>query len=371
MKQIPVYADEKGRIYAYDNAKFILIFFVVLAHAISPFTETGPGQYGFEFLWRILNTLHMPTLIFISGFFAKKFIGPSGRIKIERPVTYLFYYLAAQLGIGAFEAYVLHEGVAKSILLPRSSLWFLLCLFLWYMILPVIDKVRPEIMLPLAVVFGLLIGYDHNAGGLLSVSRAFSHFPFFLFGYYVSTGFMKKLMTKKAKLWSIAAAIFALGTQALLLWLFDIRRICHFNVDLFIIGSRSYFSIFEGTKINPAIWFLPRLWFYACAFALGYLFLVWVPKTKNVFTKFGSRTIAVYILHRFVNGPYQDWHWGDFHWLPAAAGQPNILALRFLTIAAAFLLTLLLSTKPCFYPFQKIHQFAVWLTRTKLQRPEG
>ena len=36
------FANEKGRLYFYDNAKFILIFLVVLAHYLSPLTSTIP-----------------------------------------------------------------------------------------------------------------------------------------------------------------------------------------------------------------------------------------------------------------------------------------------------------------------------------------
>ncbi len=89
------YADAQGRLYFYDNAKFILIFLVVLGHAISPFKSNGPGHEFFYFLWRIINALHMPCLIFISGFFAKKYIRPDGSINVQRPFTYIIYYLVA------------------------------------------------------------------------------------------------------------------------------------------------------------------------------------------------------------------------------------------------------------------------------------
>ena len=65
------YEDEKGRKYFFDNAKYILITLVVLAHFVSPFKE----EHGLvKALWLVINTLHMPTLIFISGFFALAFL---------------------------------------------------------------------------------------------------------------------------------------------------------------------------------------------------------------------------------------------------------------------------------------------------------
>ena len=35
-------SNDKGRLYFYDNAKFILIFLVVATHFISPLTRTIP-----------------------------------------------------------------------------------------------------------------------------------------------------------------------------------------------------------------------------------------------------------------------------------------------------------------------------------------
>lgn len=349
------YADEKGRLYFYDNAKFILIFLVVLAHAISPFKSGDTGYIFFHYLWRVINTLHMPCLIFISGFFAKKYIRPDGSINVQRPFTYMMYYLASQFAVGAFEVFVLDYSISKSILAPRSSLWFLVCLIWWYLLLPVIDKIDPKFMLPIAVLAGLLIGYDDKVSNLMAMSRMIVHFPFFLFGYYVTGDQMQKLFTKKSKLISIPVLLAALGSLVLIMYLFSDQGALNFSINNFITCDKSYFAIFKDKGVNPLLWFLPRVWFYLCAVALGFGFLVWVPRKKNIFTRFGARTLAVYIVHRFLYLAYLEYNWASFDWFKYEwFGWKNILVLRLLMMVAAFIITVVLSLYPFYWPFEML-----------------
>lgn len=354
------YADEKGRLYFYDNAKFILIFLVVLAHAISPFKSEGPGYQFFHFLWRVINTLHMPCLIFISGFFAKSYIGKDGSIKVQRLFTYIMYYVASQLAVGAFEIFVLHDKISKSMLSPRSSLWFLVCLIWWYLLLPVIDKIDPKYMLPIAFIAGILIGYDEKIGNFLSFSRMIVHFPFFLSGYYISSGKMQQLATKRAKLWSVPALLLSVGSVVGIMFLFSENGPCRFSINEIITCNVNYFSIFEDSGINPVFWYIPRIWFYLCAFGLGFSFLAWVPKRKNIFTKFGARTMAPYIIHRFLYLAYLDFGIYSFFWFSEEwFVWKDILVLRMGMMVFAFLLTVLLSLYPFYWPFEMLGKIKI------------
>lgn len=360
------YADAKGRLYFYDNAKFILIYLVVLAHAISPFKTGGAGYEYFHYMWRVINTLHMPCLIFISGFFAKKYIRPDGSINVQRPFTYIVYYLAAQFTVGAFEVFVLDYSIAKSVLSPRSSLWFLVCLIWWYILLPLVDKIEPRYMMIIAVLAGLLIGYDEKVSNFLALSRVITHFPFFLFGYYLTSDSMEKINTKKAKLISIPVLVMALGSIAMIMFLFSGQgpfgdnSPYEFSINKFITCDTSYFKIFKNSGVNPVFWFIPRVWFYLCAAALSFGFLVWVPKKKNIFTKFGARTLAVYILHRYLYLAYLEYDWGSFDWVKTDIfGDYKILVLRLLMIVFAFIITVVLSLYPCYWPFEMLGKIKV------------
>lgn len=352
------YRDAKGREYFYDNAKFILIFLVVLGHAISPFGEMRDlnMHYPFLYLWRIINTLHMPCFIFISGFLAKKYIGSDGSINVQRPFTYMVYYLAAQFTVGAFEVFVLGDSISKSVLSPRSSLWFLVCLIWWYLLLPVIDKIDPKVMLPVAIVFALLIGYDDKVSNLMAISRMIVHFPFFLTGYYISSGKMQFLFTKKAKLWSIPALAVVLLTQLLVLYLFRPDGQFSFSINSFLTCDRSYYKIFDGHDISPVFWFIPRVWFYLSAAMLSFAFLVWVPKRKNIFTAFGARTLAPYILHRYLYLAYRPFKWYTLEFLPFEVA-PEVAGV--IMIFVSFALTVVLSLYPFYMPFELLGRVSI------------
>lgn len=354
------YADAHGRLYFYDNAKFILIFLVVLGHAISPFKSGGPGHEFFYFLWRTINALHMPCLIFISGFFAKKYIRPDGSINVQRPFTYIIYYLVAQFAVGAFEVYVQGDVISKSVLTPRSSLWFLMCLIWWYLFLPIIDKFDPRKMMVIAILAGLIFGYDAKISNFVAMSRMITHFPFFLFGYYITGEHMQVLFTKKAKLISIPVIILSVGFLVFLNLISADSDTLKYIINRFVVCDKSYFEIFKGTDVNPVFWFMPRIVFYITAAALCFSLLAWVPGKKTFFTKFGARTMAVYILHRFVYLLYKQYDWADFDWFKYEwFGWKNILVLRIAMIVVVFLVTVVLSFYPCYWPFKMLGKIKI------------
>ena len=332
------YCDEKGREFFFDNAKFILIFFVVLAHAISPLKT---GNVYLTFLWRILNVMHMPCLIFISGYFAKRYIRRDG-INVQRPVTYIILYLAAQLSVGAFEFLVLKNTVAPSIFSARSSLWFLQCLIWWYLLLPVLDRFKPKHVMIFVIALGLVAGYDSKINNFLAFSRMLAHLPFFMAGYYMTRENIGRLFTAKARLLSIPALLIPAGGLVLLR---DVK------IDKVIVCSYNFWDI-PGlvSKVPFALWWGARAWFYVSAALLCFAFLVWVPRTKNIFTRFGSRTLQVYILHRFL-------YLADleYKWYEPFKSTWGILAM--IGIAAAC--TIILSLKPFSIPFDALQSIKI------------
>ncbi len=171
------YYDEKGRDYYFDNAKFILIFLVVLAHFISPLKQQ---HRSLDMLWMVINTLHMPCLIIISGYFAKSYIRDDGTFNIQRPFRLIVYYLFAQITVSAFEFFILKTpNMTLGIFGARSSLWFLQCLIVWMILLPFAVKKDKKVLIPFVFVFAILIGYDKYIGKSFSSSRIIVHFPFF------------------------------------------------------------------------------------------------------------------------------------------------------------------------------------------------
>lgn len=342
------YANDKGRLYFYDNAKFLLIFFVVFAHAISPYKESQPE---YMVLWAMMNTLHMPCLIFISGFFAKNYLTGSSGIKVQRPFTYIILYLAAQFAVTLFEIVVLKRDVAWSLFQARSSLWFLQCLIGWYILLPVLDKFKPSYVLAGSFFFGLLIGYDSKVADLASLSRMFVHLPFFMAGYYCTEERISKLFTLRRRL---IAALFIVVTAILCFVFVD-----HIQTAI-ITCNRSYGSIRAIFAMPVYTRWTARALFYLVAAGLSVSFLALTPRCKTFYTRFGSRTLQVYILHRFLYLAYLQYGWWkpfDTFWGRIAIG------------AIALALTLLLSLKVFAIPFEALQNIKIPKALLKLQPP--
>ena len=336
-------SDEKGRLYYFDNAKFILIFLVVLAHALSPLKSKSAFC---NVLWSVVNYFHMPAMIFISGFFAKRYITKTREIKVQRVTTYIILYLAAQVSVALFEKFVLGTAVAPSLMAARSSLWFLQCLIAWYVMLPILGYFDPKAIMIVFTVFGLLIGYENGAANFLSVSRVFVHLPFFMAGYYIKQEHIEKLSARKKYKW-MALAVFAAVIAICAIW-------PRMAIGAVITCSTPYAKI---PALNAMPWLLKwtaRLWFYLIAAALIAGFLALVPRGRAIFTGLGKETLSVYILHRFLYLAHLKYKW----YLPFASPW-GIAALSLI----ALVVTVVFSLKPFTLPFH-------WLQNIKVKVKE-
>ena len=335
-------SDDRGRLYYFDNAKFILIFLVVLAHSISslrtwPFVNT---------VWAVVNYFHMPALIFISGFLAKRYISKSREIKVQRVATYVILYLAAQAGLFLYQKFVLGVNLTPELLSARPSLWFLQCLIIWYVMLPVLDYFKPAHVMVVSVLFGLFIGYESGAGHFLSASRAFVHLPFFMAGYYIKQEHIDKLRHWKFR--AAGGGVFAAVAA--------VSAVFPWTVLGDLMTCRTPYAKIRALSIVPrALQWTSRVWFYGVAAALLISFLALVPRGRAVFTKLGQETLSVYVLHMYLYLASRHFKW---YLLFASPGGIALLCL------IALALTVILSLKPFTLPFH-------WLQKIQVKTKKG
>ena len=338
------YHDEKSRDYYFDNAKFLLILLVVIAHAISPLKT---DMKKIRAIWTIINTMHMPCLIFISGYFAKGYI-KNGVVKTRRLITYVVYYLAAQLTVSLFEYYVLgySETMARSVFAPRSSLWYLMCLIWWFLLMPFLYKLKPQFIIPASIVVACVIGYDTKACDFLSVARMVNHFPFFIIGYH----FKKEWLFKFRNI-PVQIAAVGVGCSLTILCYYCLSDIA----ERIITSNFNYYNSELRVLTDEPIMFVHRLIFYVAAATLCFCFLLLVPRGKAFFTRFGSRTLQVYILHRFLYLADLEFGWYE----PFLNTRKGFIEMTLIAVAVTFILAL----KPFEYPFK-------WLSKLSLRRFE-
>ncbi|MEK4199384.1 acyltransferase family protein [Cytobacillus sp. FSL K6-0265] len=306
------------RDYFFDNAKFILIFFVVFGHLIRSFIEDSETIYT---LYKVIYTFHMPAFILVSGFFAKGYYQKGYIQKIAKKL--ILPYLIFQLIYSVFY-YFLHQGAAFNVdpLNPHWSLWFLISLFFWHLLLLIFAKFKPSVAIILSFAIGLAVGYADWVSNYLSLSRTFVFFPFFLLGYLMKKEHFQVLFRPSIRLGAVGifVAVFVLF---------------YFNPNInyeWLLGSKPY-SVVDDASISSM---LIRLGFYLLSLMMMACFFAFVPNRHYSFTKLGKNTLYVYLLHGFFVRIFRESEVQDFFNDPRS----------FLLLAGlALVLTLLLSSK--------------------------
>lgn len=216
----------------------------------------------------------MPAFIFISGYFSKKSLTQG----IKKTLPILITYVVFQI------LYKIADGQNISFLTPHWILWFFLSLFFWKTILPYFIKLK----WPLLWAFGIsiIVGSFDSVGYYLSISRTIYFFPFFLLGYYTTEAQIQKIRFQINKL--IPLFILTL----FFIFLFYINSQITINHE-WLFGSFSYTSLGAGV-IEGSIY---RIINYTISLFLLIILANIIPKSKQFYSKMGTRTLYVYVFH--------------------------------------------------------------------------
>lgn len=168
-----------------DTLKGFLILCVILGHLIGSLKSQGGA------IWNMIYTFHMPLFVLVSGFFSRR--DRTNEFSLIKPLVIFQFINVIILSILG------HDFSFTYFLVPHWTLWYLLSLIFWRLMLKYTPKAlldRPYVYLCLAIVASLAIGLVIPYGRILSIQRTISFFPFFLLGYYFRTNSVKQ------KLWS-------------------------------------------------------------------------------------------------------------------------------------------------------------------------
>jgi len=269
------------RNYYFDNLKFILIFLVVLGHALEPFIDDSLILP----VYTLIYAFHMPLFIFISGYFSKHIDSSAYATKIFKKL--LIPYIIFETLYSLFDYWLTgDEQLTFTYFTPTWILWYLFSMIIWKVILPVVVKLK--YILPISIVLAVVIGYASDAGYYASLSRSIVFFPFFLAGYFTQGHWLDKLKTRSVKVVAlIVAAVIGCG-----MYLFAPRM----NVELL------YHSL-PYRALGYSVWYagIYRLASMLLAAILGLCIMAWVTKRRlPIVTSAGQHTMVVFLLHGFV-----------------------------------------------------------------------
>lgn len=321
----------------FDNAKFILIMLVVFGHVIQPFIH---DQAYVNTLYTWMYTFHMPVFIFLAGFFAKGSGDKKYLLNLAKKLV--IPYLIFQTLYTVYYFSIDKSGwMTEGMFYPQWSLWFLISLFCWHVLLAWSKKVRPSYSIPIAIAVGVLIGYFDQVGAAFSLSRTFVFFPYFLIGYTVSEAQVMKLKRRYVQGISLVVLV-GVG--------FAIARMPEIPVD-WLLQSKSYSAL--GVEVFGAF---GRLGVYTLALLMGMAVLACIPRRRFAFTPLGERTLYVYLLHGFIVQYFRVFDW--FH----VDSLLDVLGLALLSLG----IVLLLSTNVVMTVWQPLVELSASLYRRKL-----
>ncbi|BBF41614.1 arginine/ornithine antiporter ArcD [Lachnospiraceae bacterium KM106-2] len=274
----------KERVSYFDNAKLILICFVVLGHLIEPvYNSTQMNGVVMNFIY----LFHMPAFIFISGYFAKAGFEEGWMNKIIK--RYLLPYLCLQLLFIAYTKWINVGSYQFDLSIPYYTFWYLFAMAVWSITLKIVTvaKLNIKTILVGSIIIGILVGYLDILPVKFSVTRIVIFFPYYLMGYYFKEHHYQPQDIIKSKY----LAVFILAVMILFLWLFDRE------VDIKWLYCNAQYDDMHVAGIGAG---LDRLLLYVGQMIAMFSIFAIVPTKKTVYTSLGRNTFTIYILHGFL-----------------------------------------------------------------------
>ncbi len=276
-----MYSNGEGRNAYFDNARYVLIFLVVVGHMMEPFQPRFGGAKSCYFF---IYLFHMYAFAIISGHFSRPALSTE---QFQKSLTrFLVPFLVFEVAYGVIY-HLLNNTLELSytLLLPYKHLWFLVSLLTWRILLPWIESFRFPILL--SIVLALVAGYSSEIGTTMSFSRTLVFLPFFLIGYKMERRHFEWLTTTKSRVASGAILLCA----AIVAW--------HWAPDLsysFLFGKNSYQAL-RWTEPHAALYrALSMCASLVCAMSL----LAIIPKKHSWFSVMGKRSLYPYLIHQAI-----------------------------------------------------------------------
>ncbi len=283
-----------NRVWYFDNVKALLIFLVVLGHVVEAGLKTG--RPGAMVTYLFIYTFHMPLFIFLAGYFSKRALRPGEPFPKQRALGFfLLYALLEWINFGAdqFLTRPITPGSrppAMQFLTASGPPWYLLAMIWWMLFTFLLHTVRPGLkrwlVLALAVLAGVAIGYDQHQPDFLAFPRAVVMYPFFLAGLYCKPEWLEAL---RRRIWARGLAALILGATAVILYS---QREEAFPLRGLLSGRNTYIKI---TPIPDGFGGVYRLACYALAALLCCCVLSAMPNIRvPVLTDVGKHTLQIY-----------------------------------------------------------------------------
>ena len=314
----------------FDNAKYLAIVLVAVAHAWEPLKGDSRILEG---AYTVVYSFHMPAFIIISGFFSRSFDMRPDRLK--RLITGVAVpYVLFETAYSLFQRYVGDTPDQQiSLLDPWFLTWFLIALFIWRLTTPIWKLVRRP--LPLALGIAMLASVTPEIGDDLDLQRVLQFLPYFVLGLVLKPEHFRLVRRRSMRI--VAVPVFA---AALAVGWWAVPRM-----------DTSWFYHRDAAQQMGEPWWVGPvmvLALFGCSLLLTACFFAWVPGRRMWFTTLGAGTLYGYLLHGFLIKGSDYAGLFDHAWLHRPLGE------IFVSVLAALAVTLL-----CTSPVRRVFRFAM------------
>ena len=285
-----------ARVPVWDNARFLCVTLVVIGHGIQRLTADSNNAL---IVYLFVYAFHMPAFAIISGYFSKG--GAPTTRQLKRVLTDILLPYFIMETIWTLVQFLVEGKQEFNPTAPSWTLWFLLALGIFRLVLPYLALVRWPLFWSL--LFSVGVGYLGNVDSTFSLSRAIGILPFFVLGWKARQwGIVDRWhLVDKTAWWvrSAAIGVFAVWLAVVVAFIETWRAV---DLRFWFFYDDSYSGLGEDQWWAGFV----RLGLIAMAVLLSAAFFVLVPRSETWFTSFGQATMYIYLLHSFVLYPIRE-----------------------------------------------------------------
>lgn len=227
-----------------------------------------------------------------------------------------------------FASFIIGGSTNFSLFAENNFGWYLAALCIYTLVTFILRDINPVLVLALAIIIGCMVGYDNMVMSGQFYGRVIVFYPFYYLGVILD---MKKIVScvknhRKFK--------FVLGTAILATWgvYCIVCRAKIMELWEFVIPRTLYMNLsFSCNGFTRLIYYV-----VVCIIGTGFMLMIPTSHIKGI-SKFGTRTLAVYIYHILVRSVSYKFGVTDY----LCASKPGIIVYIFLSL----LVTIVLSTK--------------------------
>lgn len=269
------------RIYKFDNIKVWLMLLIIVAHTL---TNSYGTSIGVEYIRFFCLCYTMPLFTFMSGYVAKSEVNM--KKLVSRLLVPVVIFSIIDFGL-SFIFNRIGKGVWLPGIFPGFALWYIFVLFFYKATLKY--AVRIPFLLPLSFGLSWISGAIPYVGLDFQLERLFCFYPYFLLGYYAAnsklTPKIHKMLTSTCT-WGVILLILVL------------------IVGFFVIANHpglTYKTAFcNHYSSNILLDIIVTIFLQVLVTISGLGILMAFPNKNMALTKYGTRTMNVYLLHPYI-----------------------------------------------------------------------